>query len=251
MTDSLSVAVAVKKPVSVLGAGFMMSREVKALCERTGLGARAMYFRGRCGVLGDVDADVVTASMVFFPADGVRSAWEEGASLPAAEAAAGYAWACQEWGRRNYGAFPDAERLAELVGIVVNNADVVGVPLFAGWRAMPLPDDPPARLAQLMHTLRELRGGLHAVAVVSSGLAPLLATLSAYHEGAPAGHREGTAMAHFAGWPEPYPDVTPDVLALRAKVEELTGTLMAPAFDALDAKEAAELMDILGRIPIS
>ena len=36
------------------------------------------YFVGRCGVLGPVDADVVTAVCGFFPESFVEKAWNEG-----------------------------------------------------------------------------------------------------------------------------------------------------------------------------
>ncbi len=48
--DPRDAVVETKAAIGALGGGFMISREVKALCERHGLGPREMYFRGRCGV---------------------------------------------------------------------------------------------------------------------------------------------------------------------------------------------------------
>ncbi|GIH92066.1 hypothetical protein ACFFMN_33355 [Planobispora siamensis] len=247
MTDAQATAAAVKGRIGVLGGGFMISREAKALCESTGLGARALYFRGRCGVLGEVDADVVLAATVFFPAEHVRENWEAGRSLPVDKAVELYAGACHDWGRRRLGGFDGAARLAELLEPVVDNADVLGAPIFAGWRSVPLPGDAPARLAQLMHLVRELRGGLHAVAVLAAGLSPLEATLLAAHDGTPLGRSSGETMARFFEWPEPYPAPGPERVALRAEAEELTDRLMAPAFSALDDRESAELVELVGR----
>src|SRR3954465_412627 len=107
--------VATKAAIGALGGGFMISREVKYLCERTGLGAREMYFRGRCGVLGEVDPDVIVAATLFFPAEHVRESWEGGRKLPVDEAAELYANACHEWGHRKLAGFDAADRLSELL----------------------------------------------------------------------------------------------------------------------------------------
>ncbi|MBG0828871.1 hypothetical protein HS041_13940 [Planomonospora sp. ID67723] len=225
----------------------MISREVKAVCEQTGTPPRAMYFRGRCGVLGEVDADVVMAATVFFTADDVRANWEAGKSLPVERAVELYAGACHDWGRRRLGDFAGAARLAELLEPVVRDASALCAPLFAGWRALPLPDDAPARVTHLMHLVRELRGGLHAVAVLAEGLTPLEAMVFSSHEGSPLGLVSGEDMARFFGWPEPYPAPGPETLARRARAEELTDRMMAPFFSALGDEESAELVELVGR----
>ncbi|GGK72087.1 hypothetical protein Ppa06_30320 [Planomonospora parontospora subsp. parontospora] len=245
MVDSQATAAAAKAAIGKLGGGFMISREAKAVSERAGLAGRAMYFRGRCGVLGEVDADVVRSAVAFFPAGHVRANWEAGRSLPVDKAVELYAEACHAWGRRRLGSFDGAARLAELLERVAAEAEVAGAPLFAGWRAVPLPDDAPARATQLMHVLRELRGGLHAVAVLAEGLTPLQAMLLESHE-SPLGDMPGEAMARFFEWPEPYPVPGPELAGARARAEELTDRLMAPAFAVLDEAESAELTDLLG-----
>ncbi len=65
-----------KKAIGALGGRFMISREVKALCDEHGLGRWEMYFRGRLGVLGEVDAEVVVAVATFFEPGFVRARWE-------------------------------------------------------------------------------------------------------------------------------------------------------------------------------
>ncbi|SDR01977.1 SCO6745 family protein [Thermostaphylospora chromogena] len=248
MADPRITAEAVKETIGRLGGGFMISREAKALCERTGLGGREMYFRGRCGVLGEVHADVVASVCVFFEPGHVRESWDGGRAVPAAEAAGMYAEACDEWGRRRLTGLPEAERLVELLEPVVAAADGYGAPLFAGWRALPLPDDTPARLARLMHLVRELRGGLHAVAVLSVGLTPLEATLAVAHPGNPARLPDGPAQARFMRWPEPYPELGPDIVKKRAKAEELTDELVAPAWSVLGDTDRDDLIHLLERI---
>jgi hypothetical protein len=127
---------------------------------------------------------------------------------------------CRAWGRRKLGGHDGCARIAELLQRVAEEASPVGAPLFAGWRAVPLADDSPARAVQLMHVVRELRGGLHANAVISAGLDPLEATLAAGHDATPFGRTTGERIARFFTWPEPYPQPGPDVVERRAAVEE-------------------------------
>lgn len=238
------ISAAIKESIYKLGGGYMISREAKAFSEETGLNGWAPYFRGRCGVLGEVDADIVTAAAGFFPAQVVRSSWEAGRSIPAATAAARYAEVADRFGRRKLARLStdDAERLSGLLQAVCGNADVVAAPLFAGWRAMPLPSDPRGRVIQLAHVLRELRGGRHIVATLAAGLTPLEAVLATDTNPL---MRAGEANAEYFGWPRPYPEVTKETLAKRERAEELTDSLMAPAFTVLDAAEQNDLAELL------
>ncbi|HEX4818007.1 MAG TPA: hypothetical protein VFV66_35140 [Nonomuraea sp.] len=245
MADPRTTAVQVKTPIGRYGGGFMISREAKAVCEEHGIGARELYFRGRCGVLGECAADVVTAVAVFFPPAHVEESWNGGRKLPAERAVELYAEICRAWGRRRFAGYDGCARLAELLEPVVGQASPLGAPLFAGWRAVPLADDPPARAAQLMHCVRELRGGLHANAVLAAGLDPLEATLATAHDGSPLGHSPGEQVARFLGWPEPYRTPSPKAVARRAEVEERTDDLMAPVFSVLDDRESDELIGLL------
>lgn len=231
-------ATSVKGPIGRLGGAFMISRYAKAAAVQHGLTADvwSAYFVGRCGVLGDVDADVVTAAAAFYPADVVRLAWDAGrGAVPPAAAAARYAQACQEWGRARLAGLAGAGRLADLAELVADGAEVTGLPLFAGWRAMPRPADPEGRAAQALHVLREHRGGLHALAVVAVGLSPRQAVLAG---------SGGEANARFFGWPGPYEDVS-HLAGLRTAAEDLTDRLVAPAFEVLDRDEQAELAGLL------
>jgi hypothetical protein len=243
--DARTVTVAVKENIVRLGGAFMISREAKAFSQGLGLQGWGPYMRGRCGVLGDVDADVVAASVGFFPAEVVRQVWEAGRDVPAAETARRYANVCQEFGRRKLAGFAeaDADRLAELLEAVARRADVAGAPLFGGWRAMPLPADGPGRVLQLAHVLRELRGGRHLAAVQAIGLTPLEAVLS----GGSQLISDGSANARYFGWPEPYAEVTDELRERRERAEELTDTLTAPAFATLDDTDAGELITLLDK----
>jgi hypothetical protein len=243
MGDARVTAVAVKAQIVRLGGSFMRSREAKAYNEETGWPGWGPYMRGRCGVLGDVNADVVTAAAGFFPAEVVRESWEHGREVPAAYTARRYTHVCQEHGRRKLAGFAGADRLAELMAAVVGHADVAGAPLFAGWRVVRLPADGPARAAQLAHVLRELRGARHLTAVQATGLTPLEAMLSGGSQLVP----DGAAQARYFGWPEPYPEVTDELRTRRAQAEELTDELTAPAFAVLTEAESDELISLLDK----
>ncbi|MEC3917348.1 SCO6745 family protein [Nocardia sp. CDC160] len=237
----MSVASAVKDQIQQIGGGFMFSREARAFADSTGVpGFLPGYTRGRGGVLGDVDADVVTAAFGFFRPETVRQAWESTASTSAAAGAQGYLKACQDFGRRKLATFEDAERLAELLRRVVAAANPVGAPLFAGWRALPQAEDAPGLVLQLIHTLRELRGGLHLVGVLGSGLTPLQAVLIA---GSPL--QAGPDQARNFGWPEPFEEITPELKGRWMQAESITEELIAPAFAVLDDKEGEELAALL------
>ncbi|MGN9838036.1 SCO6745 family protein [Nonomuraea sp. H19] len=245
MADPRTTAVQVKAPIGQYGGGFMISREAKAICDEHDLGARELYFRGRCGVLGECDADVVASVVVFYPPEHVEKSWYGGRKLTVEQAVELYTEACRAWGRRKLGGYDGCARIAELLQRVVDRAPSTGAPLFAGWRTVPLADDPPARATQLMHVVRELRGGLHANAVIAAGLHPLEATLAAAHDATPFGHAAGEMIAKFFTWPEPYATPGPEIVARRAAVEEMTDDLMAAVFSVLDDGESDELIELL------
>ncbi|MVU82505.1 hypothetical protein GPX89_35405 [Nocardia sp. ET3-3] len=237
----MSVASAVKDQIQQIGGGFMFSREARAFSDGTGVpGFLPGYTRGRGGVLGEVDADVVASAFGFFRPDTVRAAWEATASIPAEAAALGYLKVCQDFGRRKLAGFEDAGRLAELLEPVVAAANPVGAPLFAGWRALPRAEDAPGLVLQLIHILRELRGGLHLVGVLGSGLTPLQAVLIA---GSPL--ESGDQHARSFGWPEPFDEINAELKGRWMQAESITDDLIAPAFAALDDKEGDELVRLL------
>ena len=194
----------------------------------------AYYVTGRGGVLGDVDADVVASAFGFFAPALIRTMWERGVVVEGARAAATrYADACAEYGRRRMVAFARAERLAELAGAIAAGVDASGLALFAGWRAHPLPDDSPGRAYQLLHVLRELRGSVHVLAVVASGLTPLRAVLAS----------GGEENAHRFGWPQPYPGVA---RSAKEPAEVLTDGVLARLYgEVLDEAQAAELVRLV------
>ncbi len=240
MTEPLTpaqTAAAVKKRVGDFGFAWMTDPAGRARGKaELGLRGRPLYHLGRGGVLGDVPVEVVIAAEAFFPPEVVRAAWTEGRVLvEPLEAARFYAGLCADHARGRFADSPDTVRLVELVERAVDAAPHAALPLFAGWRALPRPDDAPGRLGHLLNCLREHRGSVHAAAVAAVGLGPLEAIVSGTY---------GEANARFFEWPEPYPDPAP----YRARwdaAEDLTAASAGLPYDGLRSEERAELVDLL------
>jgi hypothetical protein len=222
MTSVLDSIRRLTGPVGDLGGRWMLDPEVLGPCRAAGYpNGFAYYMAGRGGVLGDVDAEVVTSAFGFFSPDVVRSMWEPGVAVEGARAAAArYGGAC-------------AGRLAELAGAVAARADSAGLALFAGWRVEPLPADDAARAFFLVHVLRELRGSVHVAAVLAAGLRPVEAVLAT----------AGVQGAERFGWKGPFPDIAP---AAKEPAERLTDEIVARLYsEVLDETAVASLADLV------
>jgi hypothetical protein len=126
--------------------------------------------------------------------------------------------------------------MAELASQVVLTAEIAGMPLFAAWRAMPLPDvSLGARAAALAHLLCEHRGAAHLIAVRASGLTPLEAIIAG---------PEGEAGATAFRWQPPYPTYEP-LVRRRSWAEALTDRIAGEAYRVLDPEERVELVGLL------
>lgn len=201
-----------------------------------GLEGFGFYLYGRGAVLGDVPAGVVAAAYAFFDPQLVGEGWSAGRAVVAPEvAAAAWAGAAHAWAEGAIAEDVDCERIAALCARVVGQASTAGAPLFAGWRCLPEPDDRRALVVHRLNALRELRGALHAMAVRAVGLTPIEAIMV----------KDGW-MASLYGWPEPWPDPTPEVQQRWAHAEHLTNVMVAPVLGVLDHDERTELAELLG-----
>jgi hypothetical protein len=223
----------------------MSSPEEEAAGAAAELPGWQLYFLGRHGVLGDVDPDVILAAAYIFPPDYFRREWmaARGVMTPH-EALERYLAVCHSWAETHMTGFTGAARLAELGQRIIEGASVIGLPLFAGWRAIPLPqgDDDAAIARRCVHVcqvLREHRGACHGVAMAALQLDPLMAILAN-----PGGGR-GEENAVEYGWQPPFATPSEADRELRARVEELTDDLVASAYDALTADEQAEFLTLL------
>lgn len=228
--DTNELVATVCPPINELGWAHYFHPETMARAERLGLDGFRFYFIGRGGVLGDVEPAVVTSAFGYFAPGVVASMWTSAREIIAPrDAAREYLAAGADLGRAR---LADVEGLAEFCAAaeaVVRGADPAAIALFAGLAAEPLPDDLPARAYQLVNLLRELRGGLHLVAVVASGLSPRIAHLI----------RRPDMDASF-GWTD-QPEVTDQHRAQLAAADETTDRLCAAAYGVLDETGADAL----------
>ena len=140
-SDARATAVAAQGKIGDLGGAWMSSEAEEAASIAAGLPDWQLYFLGRHGVLGDVDPDVVLAAAYVFPADYLRREWTKAREVMTPEDALyRYLAVCHPWGREQLTGFAGTNRLAELGQRVIDGADVVGLSLFAGWRAVPMPE---------------------------------------------------------------------------------------------------------------
>ncbi|MDP7737858.1 SCO6745 family protein [Mycobacterium paragordonae] len=235
MTDN-GIAEAVRAagdPIQQAVAVFMLHPETFAESIAAGYqNPLAGYVAGRGGVLGDVSGDTVSSAFVVFEPKSLGALWEEGVAVRGAAGAAELYWQqTADFGRRYLAGATGLDRLSELGEKVIAATPGAGLPLYAGWRTMPLADDAPARALQVMFVLRELRAAVHFEVLNNSGITPVEAHM--LNKG-----REYTKM--FA-WPEPFDDGS-DKKDRYAEVEDATNRRMAGIFTAaLDQAEAAEL----------
>jgi hypothetical protein len=230
--DALAAATATAAPVSTVGSHFMLDGNTYKRGAELGFQGLDFYVTGRGGVLGDVDADVVSAAFTFFEPESVRALWLQGTTvMPAHQAAQEFAGCCAAWAEAHVPDDLDAARLGTLAGKVVASARPACAAVFAGWRALPVPAVPKAQAVHQMNALRELRLGLHGAAVVAAGLSPLQALSVKTPQMAP----------HF-GWSE-LADVT-DLRPVWDAAEERTTHAIAHAYEPLDDAERAELADL-------
>jgi hypothetical protein len=231
--DAPATATATAAAVSAVGSHFMLDGSTYAKGAGLGFSGLDFYARGRGGVLGEVDADVVAAAFAFFEPTYVRAQWEQGASvMPAAGAAGAWATMCHEWAEEHVADDVPCERLGGLLDRVVSTARPACAAVFSGWRALPVPDAPKPHVVHQMNALRELRHGLHSAAVVAAGLSP--------HE---ALSLRSPAMAPIFGWP-----ALAETDGLQARwdaAESATDTAMAHAYAELDERERDELVELV------
>jgi hypothetical protein len=192
----------------------------------------AAYFAGRGGVLGDATGTTVTAVFAVFEPNLARACWETGVAVHDASESCRLYWdQLANFGRTYLTEAEGLDRIAALGEKLIAEAPEPGLPLYAGWRAMPLADDPAGRALQVMFVLRELRAAVHFNALTISGMSPVEAHIL----------NHGTDYAAFMGWQPPFADAAgkKDVYD---EVEELTNRRMAQIFaSALTIAEADEL----------
>ena len=223
------------KAVHDLSAAFMLDMDTYAVAGEAGYEGIAFYYGGRGAVLGDVDAEVVTAAFVFFPEPSVRTGWEQAGTVESREACARrFADTGAGWAREHLpdGAV-DYARLAELAGKVIAAADAADAPVFAGWRDLPEPAGDRELVLHRMNALRELRAARHGKEVLAAGIEPVEALMV-----------RTPYMADVFGWPEPRPEPDDELRARWEAAEEATNERFGEDLAVLGAAERAEFAEL-------
>lgn len=226
-----------RRAVNVLGGAFLECPRTLRRARELGLTGWACYVAGRAGALGEVRPDTVAAALGLIAPDAVRDGWEAARrTLAPSKVAAQMLVECCRWGTEKLDDVPGVARIAVLTESAVLAADAAGMPLFAAWRAMPMPaDGPGARVALALHLLREHRAGALLFAVRASGLSPVEALITGPN---------GEAAAVAFGWQPPYPPILP-LLRRRAWADAVADRLCGQAFEVLPPADRAELAGLL------
>jgi hypothetical protein len=231
--DVLDGAIAAASPIEQTVAVFMLHPETFAESIAAGYqNPLTGYVAGRGGVLGEASGATVGSIFVAFEPNFLRGLWEEGVAVRGAAGAAEVYWdQIARFARKHLAGAEGLDRIAALGEKIIAAAPDAGLPLYAGWRTMPLADDAAARALQVMQVLRELRGGVHFNALTISGITPVEAHML----------NKGHQYAAMFGWPEPFADGA-DKRDRYAEVEQATNRRMAEIFAAaLTPGEADEL----------
>lgn len=192
--------------------------------EQLGLDGMRFYLIGRAGVLGDVEAPVVTSAFGYFAPAVIEKLWNSSKEKVAPRDAARAALECNaNIGRAALGDVAGLDAFCDAAEQVITDVSPAGLALYAGVAAEPLPDDLPGRAMQLIVCHRELRGSAHLAAVIASGVHPSVAHAI----------RRPNDIATF-GWPEDIAVTDAD----RANLEAADATT-----DAMAASHYASLTD--------
>ena len=224
------------------------------------------YFAGRSAPLGRVPAEVVHAAFYNF-ADGevarhIPKVWDT--TTPEAAHAA-REQGCVAALRRILGDLVETPGLAcaaELLAQASTSASTEGRVMYAGLRALPMPEEPVARLWHAANMLREHRGDGHIVALVSEGIGGTEAhVLSALDLGIyPAesfGRIHHLPEARLAevmkglrdrGLLDAAGRFTDAGRATKDRIESRTDDLAEAPYRGLEPDELARLIDLLGPV---
>jgi hypothetical protein len=216
------------------------------------------YFAGRAAPLGLAPAEVVHAVFYNF-ADGEVARhipWVWGKTTPE-EAIVVRERASAAALRRRMGKLADSPvlaRVADLATRAALSAPTEGRALYAGLRALAVPDEPVARLWHAATMLREHRGDGHNAVLVAHGIggieAHVLMALSLGMRAEEFGRIHHLPKAQLAVVVDGLRDrrlvdaaggFTDAGRQIREQIEALTDDLAAPAYDVLSAGELEEL----------
>jgi hypothetical protein len=234
--DASTAASLLADPIQVVGMKFYFDPLTKEYGRAHGINVVEFYGLGRAGVLGDVDTQTVVDAFTFFDPSLIDYFWTQAKTKadPVAAAAshveAAYAFADRTFvdvDRELLTRFSDAARR------VSESLPYGQCALVDGYRQYPWPSDPVHGAYLGAIVLRELRGGLHIVAVHDTQLDVVAAC-----------YIQGPEVFALHGYKEAdTPEVSDDLRAQKVKAEELTNAAMASALEVLSDDQRVALVE--------
>jgi hypothetical protein len=221
------------------------------------------YFAGRAAPLGSsVPAGVVHALFYnFAPGEVARHIPGVWSTTTPEAAIAARQEGCVMALRRILGDLvetPDFVRAGKLLAAAATSAPLDGRPMYAALRALPVPEEPVARLFHAASLLREHRGDGHVAALMAEGISGLEAhVLLAVDMGVPAptfGRIHHLPAAQLTGLVdlmrargliEDEATFTAAGREVKDRVEALTDDLAVAPYEVLDRAELDELVRLL------
>jgi hypothetical protein len=221
------------------------------------------YFAGRAAPLGSsVPAGVVHALFYSFgPGEVARHIPKVWSTTTPEAAIAARQQGCVNALRRILADLldtPGLPRAVELLTRAATSAPLEGRPMYAALRALPLPEEPVARLFHAASLLREHRGDGHVAALMAEGIGGLEAhVLLALDLGIPAPtfgrihHLPSTVLTDLIdtmtarGLIKDERTFTPAGREVKDRVEALTDDLAAVPYEVLETAEVDELVAAL------
>ena len=224
------------------------------------------YFAGRSAPFGRVPAEVVDAAFYNFgPGEAARhipQVWET--TTPEVAHAARQRGCVAALVRilGDLAASPDLSRAADLLTRAAVSAPVEGRVMYAALRALPIPDEPVAKLWHSANMLREHRGDGHVVALMAEQIDRtechvLLALDSGVHPAETFGRIHHLPKPYLAsvmaglrerGLVDASGHFTEAGRATKDRIEAMTDALAEAPYAGLEVVEIDELVTVLGPI---
>lgn len=158
-------------PINEVGAIFYFDPATLAKGKTLGLDGMRFYLLGRGGVLGDVEAPVITSAFGYFSPDLISKLWNSARQVMAPrDCARAYLDANADIGRARLGGVDQLDAFCAAAEQAISDHNPAALALYAGVAAEPLPDDLAGRAMHLCLVHRELRGSIHIAAIIASGL---------------------------------------------------------------------------------
>ena len=131
---ALAVVKATSVPIHDIGTAAYLSPDIAGWAAEWGWSNPfAFYFAGRGGMLGDVDADVVTSAFGWFEPHMVHAMFSEGVEVAGASgAAARIAEAHGKWGEKHYADVEGMEEIVAVTSELVDGLEGSAIPALRG-----------------------------------------------------------------------------------------------------------------------